>query len=353
GEEALSQLGNVLWIIDLNRQSLDRVIPDGSAQKIEKMFQTNGWHLIELKYGSKLDAVYAKPNGGKLRERIDLMSNNEYQSLLLLDGETIRSKLPSSAGLPMDKDIFELLRPYSSQEVKELLSDLGGHDLKKLIEAFEEADRITHKPVVLVAYTIKGWGLPFAGDPLNHALQLTDKQIKELQEEMGIPEGQEFSGFPEGSEEDQYIRNYLQRLELQKKSFTVPAVPTSFPVPDTLNETYKGRMSTQQALGTILTSLSRIPEIASRIVTTSPDVAISTNLGGWVNKMGVYSQEEMLNYFAKNQVRRLLNWEQSPKGHHIELGISENNFFLLLNMLGLSQEFIGQVLFPIGTIYDP
>jgi len=353
GEEALSRLGNVLWIIDLNRQSLDRVIPSGTAQKIEKMFQINGWHVIELKYGSKLDAVYAKPNGSKLRERIDLMTNEEYQSLLLLDGETIRSKLPSSAGLPMDKDIYELLRPYSAQQVKELLSDLGGHDLKKIIQAFEEADKITDKPVVLVAYTIKGWGLPFAGDPLNHALQLTDKQIKDLQEELGIPEGQEFSGFPEGSEEARYIRNYLRRLELQQKHFTVPTPPTSLQIPDTLNETYKGRISTQQALGTILTSLSRIPEIADRMVTTSPDVAISTNLGGWVNKMGVYSHEEMMNYFTKNQVRRLLNWEESPKGHHIELGISENNFFLLLNMLGLSQEFTGQVLLPLGTIYDP
>lgn len=357
GEEMLSQLGDVLWIIDLNRQSLDRVIPSGSAQKIERMFQINGWHLIELKYGSKLESVYAKPNGSKLRERIDLMTNDEYQSLLLLDGETIRSKLPSSAGLPMDKDIFDLLRPYSGQEVKELLSDLGGHDLRKLIEAFEEADRITNKPVVIVAYTIKGWGLPFAGDPLNHALLLTEKQIKDLQEELGIPEGQEFSGFPKDSEEYRYIQNYLQRIELQKKSFAPIGSGLSqkpeIHIPETLNETYKGRMSTQQALGTILTSLSRIPEIAERIVTTSPDVAISTNLGGWINKMGVYSHEQTLNYFAKNQVRRLLNWEQSPKGHHIELGISENNFFLLLNMLGLSQEFTGQVLLPIGTIYDP
>jgi pyruvate dehydrogenase E1 component len=354
GEEALAQLGNVLWIIDLNRQSLDRVIPSGSAQKLERMFQINGWHLIELKYGSKLDIVYAKPNGSKLRERIDLMTNDEYQSLLLLDGETIRSKLPSSAGLPMDKDIFDLLRPYSAQEVKELLSDLGGHDLKKLIRAFDEADRIKNKLVVIFAYTIKGWGLPFAGDPLNHSLHLTESQIKTFQEEIGIQEGHEFSGFSMESEEYQYIQKYLQQLELQKKAFVHSVATETVPsIPDTLNETYKGRLSTQQALGTILTSLSRIPEIASRIVTTSPDVAISTNLGGWVNKMGVYSSEEMMNYFTKNEVRRLLNWEQSPKGHHIELGISENNFFLLLNMLGLSKEFTGEVLFPIGTIYDP
>lgn len=354
GEEALEKLRGVVWVVDLNRQSLDRVVPAGKAQRLEQMFQVNGWHLIELKYGSRLEAAFARPNGAKLRDRIDRMSNAEYQGLLRLDGESIRAALPSSAGLAHDEDLVGVLRPYPASEIKELIADLGGHDLRSIIRAFEEADRITDKPVVIVAYTIKGWGLPFAGDPLNHSLLLNDEQLKTLQAELGVPEGGETAGFPEESAEGRYIREYRRAFEAAAASADRgPGDVDSITIPESLGEAYRGSLSTQQVFGRILTSLSRMPEIAARMVTTSPDVAISTNLGGWINKMGVYSHTEAPGDPHAGKIRRLLNWQQSSKGHHIELGISENTLFLLLAMLGLSKEFTGQTLIPIGTLYDP
>ena len=353
GEETLQRVGRVLWIVDLNRQSLDRIVPSGKAQKIKEMFQVNGWHVLELKYGSRLEEVFARPGGEKLRERIDLMTNDEYQSLLrLTDGEKIREKLSHPYGVA-GTELLRLLEDCPAGEIRSLLSDLGGHDLAKILATLEEADRIVNRPVVILAYTIKGWGLPIAGDPLNHSKQLTPEQITELQWQFGIPQGEEFTGFSEESSEGLFIRSHLERWASQAKVPRAAGSTESLTIPQSLGSQYRGQISTQQALGTLLTALSRKPEVAAKIVTTSPDVAISTNLGGWINKMGVYCQQESTNFFRENAISLMLNWEQSPRGHHLELGISENDLFLLLNMLGLSKEFTGEMLLPLGTIYDP
>lgn len=353
GEETLQDLGQVLWIVDLNRQSLDRVIPSGKAQKIEKMFQINGWRVLELKYGYRLEEAFSRPHGEKLKHRIDLMTNDEYQSLLrIYDGERIRQQLAETER-GQDEDLLELLSGYSPEEVKPLLADLGGHDLRKILSGLDEADQISDQPVVIIAYTIKGWELPIAGDPLNHAKLLTVEQMADLQARLGIPLGEEFARFAPGTPEDSFVQSRLKHFNAEAKVEKKKPPGTTIPIPATLGSSYRGKISTQQALGTLLMALSRIPEVAARMVTTSPDVSISTNLGGWIHKMRVYFPEEKINYFQESSVASLLRWEQSPKGHHIELGISENNLFLLLNMLGLSQEFSGEVLLPVGTVYDP
>src|SRR6056297_3624898 len=86
------------------------------------------------------------------------------------------------------------------------------------------------------------------------------------------------------------------------------------------------------------------------MVTTSPDVSVSTNLGGWINKMGVFAPEERPDYLGSD---RLLRWQQNTAGRHVELGISEMNLFLALHAFGLGHELHGQHLLPIGTVYDP
>ena len=351
GEDNLRALDQVIWIIDLNRQSLDRVVPTGKAQKIEEMFRVHDWQVIEVKYGHRLQAYFERPGGERLRERIDLMTNEEYQSLLRIsDGNSIREHLAQPNGL-LDRQLLRLLEDCPSREIRDLLADLGGHDLDRILDAYEEADRVRDRPVVIIAYTIKGWGLPIAGDPLNHSKLLTTAQMGELQIQLGVSKGGEFESFVPGSEEASYIDSFKAGLS-RDRQWPGPSGPRPSEIPQTLGSTHKGKRSTQQVLGSLLTSLARRPEVAARIVTTSPDVAISTNLAGWINKMGVYSSQARINYFKEAQIPQLLNWEQSQKGQHIELGISENNFFLLLTALGLSTEFFGETLLPIGTIYD-
>ncbi len=349
GEDYAAGLNNVLWVVDLNRQSLDRVVPDGRAHRIREMFRINRWHVINLKYGSRLDEAFARPGGPLLRQRIDDMSNAEYQTLLQLDGGRIRDRLVAGAPAKDRDALAALLAGYDDASVRRLLTDLGGHDLLKIIEAFQEAKGVTDRPTVIVAYTIKGWRLPFEGDPLNHSMLLTPEDIAKLQKALGIPEGEEWSGFPPESPEGRYIRAREAALEAATRPHPSPMIP---PIPQELGLRFPKVTSTQEALGLILTHLADHPELAKRVVTVSPDVAVSTNLGGWINKKGVYSPVEQLDYFAEYQLPRLLKWQQTPSGQHLELGISENNLFLLLTALGLSPDLTGEPVFPLGTIYD-
>lgn len=355
GEEYLMGQGGLVWIVDLNRQSLDRVVPAGRAQRIRDMFRTNGWHVIELKYGSRLEAVFAQPGGERLRQAIDDMPNAEYQKLVRSDGATVRRSLVEQlwrgpAAEP-DPVMAGLLAPVDDGAVRDLLADLAGHDLVRILEAFAEADRVTDRPVVILGYTHKGWGLPFADDPLNHSALLTAEQVAELAGRLGIEAGEEWALFPPDSPEGRYIAAREARRAAQIAVSGARRAPPA--VPEALDVSFKPVTSTQEALGQVLMALSRRPEIAARLVTASPDVAISTHLGGWINRVGVYRHESAPDLFAADGMGRPVRWEQSPQGRHIELGISEMNLFLMLAALGLADEFTGEPLLPVGTLYDP
>jgi pyruvate dehydrogenase E1 component len=349
GEEFTRRLSRVLWVIDLNRQSLDRVIPDGRAQRLRETFRTNGWEVIDLKYGKRLDTVFHHSNGMRLRAVIDEMSNEEYQSLLLKEGEIIRERLASH-----DPAIAELLAPHPPAVCKELFANLGGHDLESVLEAYDRAFAIEDRPVVIFAYTIKGWGLPIAGNPANHARLLKSAEISHLQQELAIPTGEEFSGYAPDSEEARYIREAMEAQGWRNDEAAATPRGKLPPIPSSLGLRYKGSLSTQSAMGSVLVNLARIPELAPYLVTASPDVAMSTNLGGWIHRVGIYSRRpDARNYFKELGIALLIDWKENRRGQHIELGISENNLFMLLAMLGLSANLYGQPLLPIGTVYDP
>lgn len=350
GEDSLQRLGRVIWIVDLNRQSLDRVVPNGRAQKLQAMLRSFGFHVIEVKYGSRLEAAFARPEGQRLRDRLDSMPNDEYQALLRMRSpEEIADQL---CRLPQGQDeaLAGLLRDEADCDIRGLIADLGGHDLKKLLEAFREANSITGRPVAMIAYTVKGWGLPIAGDPANHSRLLTAEQIDELRIRLGIPEGAEFDAFPPGSPEGRACAEAARRLQLNRNSRR--RTLTQAGIPETLPLEYRGDISTQQALGTVLSELARLPDVRRRLVTASPDVAVSTSLGGWIQKVGVYSPENRIDYFGERSVPVALKWKQGQSGQHVELGISENNLFLMLGALGVSADLFGVPLVPIGTLYD-
>lgn len=350
GEDSLQRLGRVIWLVDLNRQSLDRIVPTGRAQKVEALLRSFGFHVIELKYGSRLEAMFTRPGGERLRQRLDLMSNDEYQALLRMRSPDQVAEQLCRFPDGQDAALANLLRDGTECDIRELMADLGGHDLKKLLDAFREAKSITDRPVAIVAYTVKGWGLPTAGDPVNHSRLLTPEQIDELRERHGIQKGDEFAAFPPDSPEGLACLDARRNLELGRvsgrRALTAVNIPESLPVE------YRGQISTQQALGSVLSELARLPEVRRRLVTASPDVAVSTNLGGWIQKVGVYSPENQVDYFGERSVPVSLKWKQGQQGQHVELGISENNLFLMLGALGVSSDLFGVPLAPIGTLYD-
>jgi len=341
------RLEEVMWVIDINRQSLDRVVPDIAAGRISDMFAAAGWHTIDVKYGSRLRELFGRPGGEGFRRRIDEMANEEYQRLLVGDPTELRERLSGGAGGVRD-DVRRVISDLDDAELMAAVRDLGGHDLEDLASAFRAADAVSDRPSVVFAYTIKGWRLPIEGHPGNHSVLLTQAQWERLATDLGADAADPWAPFEADSLESRFCAAAAERLRrVHLPATATPSVPTE------LGRGHTADASTQRAFGRLLNDLSReAPELTRRVVTVSPDVASSTNLGGWINKVGTWSMRERRDWFADDS-ETLVHWREGERGQHIELGIAEGNLVGLLGELGLTWSRDGQPLLPIGTMYDP
>jgi pyruvate dehydrogenase E1 component len=347
-EEGLGDLGNVTMIVDLNRQSLDRVVPGIRIRRVEAMFAAAGWHAIEAKYGRRLQARFALPDGSALRERIDDMDNEEYQVLIRRPGEEARARLIEGAPAGRRVALERVVADIPDAELPDLLADLGGHDQDELERALRAADRETGRPTVVFAYTIKGWRLPFAGDSINHSALLRAEQLDALAEPLGADPADPWAAFAEGSPEHRLCGRRRRELGYGLPPTAIsPAAMPAFIEPDVR---IGAKASTQQTFGDTLAALARDPDVGQRLVTAAPDVAVSTNLGGWINRAGVFAPEDVPEIADG---KRLVDWTLGPAGRHIELGISEMNLFMWLSQFGLTGELFGERVVPIGSVYDP
>jgi pyruvate dehydrogenase E1 component len=343
-DPAVAELGEVVWVVDLNRQSLDRIVPNISAGKLQKMFDAAGWQVLTVKYARTMERLFARPGGTELRRRIDEMPNPEYQRLLRCDAAELRRRLPGR-GQGADA-IAQLSSEVSDDTLMEAIANLGGHDLAALDKAFFAID--DSRPTVIFAYTVKGFGLATRGHPQNHSSLLTEKQMRALASRLGTDLDDPWRPFADESAEQLVCKLTAERLVRQP----IP-MPKGPAVPVDIGRTPSGNTSTQAALGRVLLDLTReAPATARRVVTVSPDVSSTTNLGGWVNKVGVWSARERPDWFADDN-ETILHWRESPTGQHIELGIAEINLVGLLAELGSTWSRWGQPLLPIGVLYDP
>ena len=341
-----SQLGEVLWIVDLNRQSLDRVVPDIAATRLRAMFDAAGWHCLTVKYGRLLERLFERPGGGDLRRRVDEMPNEEYQRLLRSSADELRERLPGS-GRGKGK-VQKLVADLDDGELLRAVRDLGGHDLKALLDAYHATDSVTDRPCVIFAYTIKGWRLPTEGHPSNHSALLSNEQFEQLAGVLGADPLDPWRRYEAETELGRLCDERRRRLHRQPAEVVAPpSVPTE------MSRGHNGRESTQQAFGRFFTDLSHEAEaVAKRVVTVSPDVASSTNLGGWINRAGIFSVGDRIDWFA-DDTDTLVRWRETEHGQHVELGIAETNLVGLLGELGVTWKSEGEPLLPIGTLYDP
>jgi pyruvate dehydrogenase E1 component len=340
----VSQLGEVVWVIDFNRQSLDRVLPTMGSDRIEAMFGAAGWQVLTVKYGASLEEMFRRPGGLALRARIDSMSNAEYQRLLRHSPEDIVELLPGDG--PGADEIRGLLVALDAERVAATISQLGGHDFDALRVAFEAIDDT--RPTVIIAYTVKGYGLATAGHPQNHSALLRADQMEELAARLATSLEDPWQALDPATPAGELCRSTRRRVE-RKAAATRPALD----IPTDLGRTRSGVANTQSALGRTLLDVARaVPEVGRRIVTVAPDVSSSTNLGGWVNKFGVWSVQEQFDWFADDG-ETILHWREKPSGQHIELGIAEVNLVSLIGELGASWSRWGEPLLPIGVVYDP
>jgi pyruvate dehydrogenase E1 component len=340
---------NLWWIIDYNRQSLDAVVSDRLFGRIDAMFEMMGWRVVTLKYGRLLEAAFAGPDGHHLREWIDACPNSLYSALVYKGGEGWREHLHRD--LNRYPGMRAILDSHDDAALHRLMTNLAGHDLESVLNAFHSVS--DDRPTCFIAYTIKGYGLPFAGHKDNHAGLMNLDQMASFQRSMGVVEGSEWDLFAELDVAPERLSEFLASVPLarsgpRRHDAQPVVVPPSLPTPR------GAKLSTQEAFGRILGDIGATNgALADRIVTTSPDVTVSTNLGPWVNRRGIFDRAERADTFREEKVVSAQRWAMSPHGQHIELGIAESNLFLQLAALGLAAPLFGTRLLPIGTLYDP
>jgi pyruvate dehydrogenase E1 component len=313
--------------------------------RFDEIFASCGWRVVTLKYGKAMEAAFAEAGGQALKRWIDDAGNADYAALTYLGGGAWRERLLKEA-----PETAPLLDARDDDALAALMTNLAGHDMASLVEAFDAArDDV---PTLFIAYTVKGFGLPFAGHKDNHAGLMNPGQIAALRDRLGVPEGEEWAPWAGlGGNAAEAARALVEGSRIARARrgrrwnvAEIPAIPS--PAGD--------EQSTQAAFGRILLDLSRAGgPLADRIVTTSPDVTVSTNLGAWVNQRGLFRRSALADVFAAAKIPSAQKWGGHEAGQHIELGIAENNLFLMLAALGLAGDMFGDRLFPIGTVYDP
>jgi pyruvate dehydrogenase E1 component len=338
------------WVVDYNRQSLDAVVREGLWAKFESMFRNFGWDVVVLRHGRLQQTAFAEPGGERLRDWIEACPNQLYSALTFQGGAAWRKRLLDELG--DQGPTSALIERRSDDELAQLMGNLGGHDLPSLLDAFEAAK--THdRPVCFIAYTIKGFGLPLAGHKDNHAGLMTAPQVEIMRNAMQVREGHEWETFEGLSLPAEDLRAFIDSapfIQQGRRRYEAPLVA----VPEALAVPLQPVMSTQHGFGLLMHEISKgTTDLARRIVTTSPDVTVSTNLGAWVNRRGLFAREEMVDLFRKERIPSTFNWHFSPQGQHLELGIAEMNLFIMLSALGLSHSLFGERLLPVGTLYDP
>ncbi|WP_434734540.1 transketolase (plasmid) [Rhizobium sp. YTUHZ044] len=345
-------LRNCWWVVDYNRQSLDAVVREGLWERFEQIFRNFGWDVVILRHGSLQEAAFAEPGGDKLRQWIETCPNQLYSALTFQGGAAWRKRLLDEIG--DQGPVTALIERRSDEQLQALMVNLGGHDLPSLLEAFEQASQ-HDRPVCFICYTIKGYGLPLAGHKDNHAGQMTPTQMEGFRQQMGVKQGQEWEKWSAATMPDAELDAFVAQMPFfseGRRRLSSPAIPVppALPFPGQPGKL----LSTQMGFGQILNDIARGDTLlAERIVTTSPDVTVSTNLGPWVNRRGLFARESMSDLFKAERIPSTYNWEFGPKGQHLELGIAESNLMIMLGALGLSHSINGARLLPIGTVYDP
>ncbi|MBM3519712.1 MAG: transketolase [Alphaproteobacteria bacterium] len=340
-------LRNTWWIVDYNRQSLDGVVHEGLWQRIEAIFRAFGWEVVILKHGLLQRQAFAEPGGERLRAWIDACPNQLYSALTFQGGAAWRRRLLDEIG--DQGPVSALIGRRSDDELAELMNNLGGHCIETLAEAFDAIDH--DRPTVFLAYTIKGWGTPLAGHKDNHAGVMNTAQFASFRAGMKVAEGREWDRFC-AIDETSGLEKFLAGVPFfASGTRRYRAAKIATPGPVFLDER---ELSTQAGFGKILDRLAQSDHpLIARIMTMSPDVTVSTNLGPWVNRRGLFARDAKADTFLAERVPSAQKWSFSPAGQHIELGIAEMNLFLLLAAAGLSHSLFGERLLPVGTVYDP
>jgi pyruvate dehydrogenase E1 component len=388
------ELNNVTWIVDYNRQNLDgtripnpRGLHGTDGDRMHRVAEANGWKVIRVQHGSKRQAAFAKKGGQALKEVLETgFSDYGFQMMLLSrDGNIVREQL-----LAQNKKLETLLKTMSDDELFGVFENLGGHDVGELLKAMRACKKEEHDPTLIIAYTIKGWGLKCYAEPGNHSAMPNSEEVSEIMASHGLDGSDPFARFSEDSDEGKFLAKRKNELrtgtealwELREDNAKIfkDRADEAGEMPDTLglNLKYLPLVHTQYVWGQLAARLIRIgnrqekdrkgePQkpltdeergwgpAAELILTMAPDVGTSTNINPAMDERvyGVKSEPDWEAKFGLAQRGRpSLSPYEDAWTRHIRFEIAEANCMTAVGAFGKMRSRLGIPFLPIMTVYD-
>jgi len=352
------KLDNLIFVINCNLQRLDGPVRGNGKiiQELEGIFRGAGWNVIKVVWGSYWDQLLSKDKSGLLIKRMNECVDGEYQAFKANDGSYVREnffgkypELKKLVSSMTDRDIWKLNR--------------GGHDPHKVYAAYEEAMKTKGKPTVILAKTIKGYGMGKSGESINITHQqkklgeedllyyrdrfdipLTDKQVKNI----------EFYKPDEKSDEIKYLKERRMKLGGNLPERTSYAKPIKKPAKNIFENMLKSsgdrEMSTTMALVRMLTNLLRDKNIAPKLVPIIPDEARTFGMEGFFRKIGIYAHEGQK--YEPEDSEQLSSYREDKKGQVLEEGITETGAMSSFIAAGTSYTNHDLEMIPVYTFYS-
>ena len=355
---ARENLDNLIWVINCNLQRLDGPVRGNGKiiQELEAVFQGAGWNVIKLIWGSDWDKLLAADTTGLLLKRMEEAVDGDYQKYSVEPGSYTRKhffgKYP---------ELLELVNHLTDEQIHKLLR--GGHDSRKVYAAYKAAVEHTGQPTVILAKTVKGYGLGEAGEGRNVTHQqkkLNEKELREFRARFDIPISDEeiaespfFRPAPD-SKETQYLLERRKQLGGFLPRRVVEAQPPEIPKPELFAELLKGsgkfELSTTMGFVRLLSLLTRNKAIGSRVVPIIPDEARTFGLDALFREIGIYSPKGQL--YEPVDKNSLLYYNETKDGQILEEGITEAGSMATFIAAGTSYATHGRYMIPFYIYYS-
>jgi pyruvate dehydrogenase E1 component len=355
---ARENLDNLIWVINCNLQRLDGPVRGNGKiiQELEGLFRGAGWNVIKVIWGTDWDALLARDRSGLLLKRMEECVDGDYQKYTVEPGSYTRKhffgKYP---------ELLELVNHLSDEQISKLLR--GGHDARKMYAAYKTAVEHKGQPTVILAKTVKGYGLGEAGEGKNISHQqkkMNEKELREFRERFQIPISDDviaetpFFRPPPDSPEMKYLFERRQALGGFLPARVVKPAPLNVPKLADFERLLKGdnsgEVSTTKAFTLLLGSLVRNQEIGRRIVPIIPDEARTFGLDGLFKEVGIYSCKGQL--YEPVDRNSLLYYHEAKDGQILEEGITEAGSMASFIAAGTSYATHGVPMIPFYIYYS-
>lgn len=378
------ELGSLTWIVDYNRQSLDghritneKIWNGTDADRIERTMAANGWEVIQVRHGHKRQTLFKKPGGEDFKNFLEKdLRDYELQALLLVQDMKALKKGIIKEHSKMKK----FLDSVTDQELFDALRDFGGHDMIALAEAMLKSKESTRRPTLIIAHTLKGWGLRMAAQPGNHSALLGEEEMDELRKKQKISEGKLFETFATNAAETKFLKERGEKLYSEIKeqnrikqqnqdSFLKKLSALEIPSSMDINTKMASYPHTQWMLGQLTAKLTRIANQKDGVketenawklpgelfVTMAPDVGTSTNLNpamdGKIFGAPMVTDIETELGVKDNKLPDLVPGEE-VSDRFLRFEIAEGNVMSCVGSFGRIRDTLGIPLMPLMTVYD-